>query len=182
MLALLWGITETSAQESFYWYPIFKPNYFWAPSAGYGAGIGLNGRNLFLDGDAGRSRHRIQQFRQSTSIGWATSKPQPGWTGWLVVTNVVRHLREEFYGEGPGALVTSRQIIHRNRATAEVRRSQALGGSAWIQAAGGIRLDHVLNFHPDIPGSTLPVETTAELNRIEAAGVQAALQGSLDLG
>lgn len=170
------------AQEEFYWYPVIKPSYFYNPAAGFGVGIGLNGRNLFRDGDATRSRNRALQFRQSASLGWASSKPTPGWTGWLVSTNYVRNLREDFYGEGPGSLPTYAQTLHRQHALAEVRRSQKISDSFWIQARAGVRVDHLLNYRPSAPENTTPPETLIELEARESEGARLTSLGGVDFG
>lgn len=175
-------VPAAQAQEDFYWYPVLKPSYFYNPAAGFGVGIGLNGRNLFRDGDAARSRNRALQYRQSASLGWASSKPVPGWTGWLVSTNFVRNLREEFYGEGPGSLPTSAQTIHRQHALAELRRSQRVSGSFWIQARVGVRIDHLLNYRPSDPENVAPPELIAELQTRESEGTRLTTEGGVDFG
>ncbi len=170
------------AQESFEWYPIFKPAYFYSPSAGFGVGAGIDGRHLLASGDAVRMRTRVQQFRQSTSLGWASGRPGFGWSGWMVNLNLVRNLHEGFYGEGPSSAAADEQVVHRQQAVLELRRSQAIRAGAWIQPRIAVRLDHLLSFRSADPKATPRAELTTELRVRDDEGARVSFEGGIDAG
>lgn len=176
------GIKPAIAQDSFSWYPVLKPAYFYSPSAGFGVGTGINGRHLLASGDAIRMRTRVQQYRQSSSLGWASGSPELGWTGWMANLNLVRNLHEGFYGEGPSSAAADEQVVNRQQASLQLRRSQGLQRGAWLQARVAMRLDHLLSFRPADPERTPQSSLLAELEARSAEGRQLSFEGGIDAG
>lgn len=184
MVLLLAGTRAepAAAQEAFEWFPVFKPAYFYSPSAGFGVGTGISGRHLLASGDAVRMRTRVQQYRQSTSLGWASGQPEFGWSGWMVNLNLIRNLHEGFYGRGPSSAAAEEQVVHRQQASLELRRSQAIRAGAWIQPRLAVRLDHVLSFRAADPEVTPALGLVSELQARDAEGRRLSFEGGIDAG
>lgn len=170
----------SKAQESFSWYPVFKPQYFYSPSAGFGVGVGVNGENLLRAGDAVRLRTRTQQFRQSLELGWATRSPEPGYRGLMMTASLYRNVREGFYGVGPAAPVADEQNARRVSAEVGLRRSFRAGGGVWVQPRLDVTVDRFLGHEDARPTEGADV-FEAYLNGLRARDAFGTLSLGLDL-
>lgn len=96
--------------------------------------------------------------------------------------NLVRNLHEGFYGEGPSSAAADEQVVHRHEAKLELRRSQPIGGGAWIQPRLAVRLDHLMTFRAADPLATPRPELLDELLAREEEGSRVSFEGGIDAG
>jgi hypothetical protein len=181
LLILTFTASPVRAQDSFFWYPVVKPHYFYSPSAGFGAGLGINGENLLQTGDRSRSRLRIQQFRQSGSVAWASNRPATGWSGWMATLRGYRHVQEGFYGIGPSSSPSFKQDLNRVQLIGEARRAFSLPGKTWIQPRVSVRLDRLVGFGGIRDGEP-SADLLSHLDGLVAAGTSTTVGLGLDLG
>jgi hypothetical protein len=145
----LTGVPHSSAQDRMEWEPVPLPSAFYSPTSGFGLGVGWNVRNVALPQDDGRIRARAQQYRQSVSLGWASSPPTGAESGFALVLKGYRNLRESFYGTGPGALKSDEQVLQRNEVLGEFRFRWRLTPVLWIQPRVEFRLGKLASFRPE---------------------------------
>ncbi|MFT5144197.1 MAG: hypothetical protein ACI80V_003810 [Rhodothermales bacterium] len=181
LLILTFAASGARAQDSFFWYPVLKPHYFYSPSAGFGAGLGINGQNLLRSGDRSRSRLRLQQFRQSGSVAWASDSPSVGWSGWMATLKGYRHVQEGFYGRGPSSRPSFKRDLNRVELSGEIRRAFSLPGGTWVQPRVLARLDRVVGFG-NAHGGEPSGRTLTHLDGLVAAGTSMTVGMGLDLG